>query len=320
MLRPANFTNVKFLRHRTDWAEPECTNTAGSRVDTYAFWWIVSSVGPLFLIFPFVLRAQHFSARIDGVAKFIRARGKETGQKLLSLDEYTTLAHSTFWQRHAIQNALIVSTLLFMHGVGMSIGIWYCRRFPDGTLRLDQYPSVECSLTDREYRVLLASSLGIFALYFFGYGGFLVAIVESSEGRQAAATHHVTHARLLVNATRREQVLFFFQMLVHGETFGKKQERLRIWRRLKTYLRITAGFLRNASSSGGTHNITPEEMRLTQNAIERFRKAKRVCSLAPCAPGNGTFPVLVQQEDTKEWVKVRRIQTHEPRNRVSYIS
>ena len=75
MLRPANFTNVKFLRHRTDWAEPECTNTAGSRVDTYAFWWIVSSVGPLFLIFPFVLRAQHFSARINGVAKFIRARG-----------------------------------------------------------------------------------------------------------------------------------------------------------------------------------------------------------------------------------------------------
>ena len=48
-----------------------------------------------------------------------------------------------YWKKHAVQNTLIIQTLIFMHGVSMAIGVWHCQSDPEGNPRLVQHPSLQ---------------------------------------------------------------------------------------------------------------------------------------------------------------------------------
>ena len=193
---PIGFVSGFFFEILTDWAQPECTGVGS---DSYSFLWIATAVGPLFLLLPFVLRAYSFHRRQEAIAQSDKAKKEE--DRILSLDDYNRRVHIRYWKQHACQNALIVQTLIFMHGVSMSIGIWNCREFPDGSLRLDQYPAIECEWSgDAEYRALLTASIFVFVVYFVGSVAVLAWITESSEGRRAAANHHV--GRFIENSLR----------------------------------------------------------------------------------------------------------------------
>jgi hypothetical protein len=297
----------------TDWAEPECTGIGGS---DYAFWWCAAAFGPLFLLLPLLIRGAtlHYAQQRSAA----RDKALPEAERVLSYREYKRRRRVAYWKKHCVQNILIVQTLIFMHGVSMAIGVWHCRRGPDGALRLAQQAAIECSWRDdADYRKLLSASVAVFLVYFLGTFFCIFSILESGEGRRAAALHHVTHARLLRDVTLWQQVVFVLGMLVYGgERYGRRRENARLWSRVRLYFRLIValrkGDPRQQQQQRGEGSIVDPEVKQREYALSvdvtnSFLKGRNYCPPPLAKAHSEAFPVFVQKKRATgtmtDWVK-----------------
>lgn len=123
----------------TDWADPVCMSSIGS--SNYVFWWCAIAFGPLLLLLPFLIQGIHLHRTQQLSAAADNALPEE--RRILSYVEYKKRRRVAYWKKSAVQNILIIQTLTFMHGVSMALGIWHCKKDPEGNLRLLQHPSLQ---------------------------------------------------------------------------------------------------------------------------------------------------------------------------------
>ena len=312
------FTPIKFVFDAIHgWGSPSCM---GLGEVSYLAWWCAKMATPVIFIVPYVI--LYLSVQSKSRAEHVLYAAIPEERRLLSVAAYEARKARQLVGRKAMQSLLFVCITSFMHGISASVNVWSCAEFPDGSLRINEDPSIVCELENPSYQALLCGSIIVFAVYFFGISFLFIAIVENEQARQSAARHNVTHAKLLRDANFAKQLGFLGRLIYFGPKHGDLMERRRLFNRLRFHVKTVIVALRlekqrhqkdklsrvSASSPRRSSDVQPErglsfqvDLRQTHIAMKRYYRTHRLVPAAERGHFQNVFPVLVQNKGA--WAK-----------------
>jgi len=300
-LRVSNHLYYVFDTLESVFAPPGCILSGFEIAPGYSFWWTMKLLLPLIVLLFFGVLVSQINQQ--QAKEYAEDEAKPPKERLLDVTQYDNRHARQAAKKKAIATILVISSTVLMYGVAEAMKIWLCAEFEDGLLRLPTNPTIECTTENPNYDYLLSISVVVFTIYFFGGGALYFVIVESKEGRIAAARHHVTYARLLVDASLWEQLKFGFLGIIYGDSYLKEKERHRMYRRMIDYLRLYYRLEQYHATHEASDfqnydfSITALLARVAEyNTAENMRKLTRKDVVDANREGffSRVFPVLVQ--------------------------